>query len=97
MDNILITPETCMQFLIWSYYYHDIIPEKQKSYGTYGKFADNDVERLDSIKNSVFQCFEEESVRNACKQFQLAKERHEPCPYPQNVLDTTFALEISSL
>lgn len=83
-----------MQFLVWSYYYHDIMPEKSVSYRNCGKFADADVEKLDELKDMLFKCFEEESVLNACHQFQLAKIRHEPCPFPQSTLDAMFAKEI---
>ena len=41
-----------------------------------------------------FKCFEEQSVFNACKQFQMAKVRHEPCPFPQAALDNMFAKEV---
>ena len=30
---------------------------------------------------------------NACHQFQLAKIRHELCPFPQSTLDVMFAKE----
>ena len=46
MQEVLMTPDLCMRFLIWSYYYHDIIPEQGKSYSVSGKFAETDVERL---------------------------------------------------
>ena len=95
MDEIVMTPDACMQFLVWSYYYHGILPEKNVSYKHYGKFSDADIPHLDNVKDTVFKCFEETSVRNACKQFQLAKERHEPCPFPQDALDKLFAKEIS--
>lgn len=88
-----MTPELCMQFLVWSYYYHDILPEKERSYGDYNRFAANDVQRLDGLKEMLFKCFEASSIQNACKQFQLAKERKEACPYPKDALDTMFAKE----
>lgn len=88
-----MTPETCMQFLVWSYYYHNVMPEKSVSYKVCGKFSDSDAERLDELKDMLFKCFEEQSVVNACKQFQLAKIRQEPCPFPQEALDSIFARE----
>lgn len=94
MDEILMTQEVGMQFLVWSYYYHCIMPEKNVSYSKYGKFAVSDVKRLDELKDMLFKCFEEQSVLNACKQFQLAKIRQEPCPFPQAMLDNMFAKEI---
>ena len=94
MDEILMTQEVGMQFLVWSYYYHSIMPEKNVSYSTYGKFSANDAKRLDELKDMLFKCFEEQSVSNACKQFQLAKIRQEPCPFPQAMLDNLFAKEI---
>lgn len=94
MDEILMTPDIAMQFMVWSYYYHDIMPEQNVSYAKCGKFAHADVARLDELKDMLFRCFEQQSVINACKQFQLAKVRHEPCPFPQASLDKMFAKEI---
>ena len=28
MQEILMTPDVCMRFLVWSYYYHDIMPDE---------------------------------------------------------------------
>lgn len=88
-----MTPDVCMRFLVWSYYYHNIQPEKSMSYKTCGKFTDADATRLDELKDMLFKCFEEQSVFNACKQFEMAKQRHEPCPFPQSELDLMFAKE----
>ncbi len=88
-----MTPEVCMRFLVWSYYYHNIMPEKSVSYKHCDKFSDEDVVRLDGLKDMLFKCFEEQSVANACKQFQLAKVRNEACPFPQAELDMMFAKE----
>lgn len=93
MQEIFMTPDVCMQFLVWSYYYHGIIPERERSYSTYNKFTDEDAGRLDDLKDTLFKCFEEQSVINACRQFQLARVRQEPCPYPQDSLDRMFAKE----
>ena len=95
MENstFLMTPDVAMQFMVWSYYYHDVLPEKNVSYSKCGKFSEEDVKRLDELKDMLFKCFEEESVNNACKQFQLAKVRQEPCPFPQSTLDNMFASE----
>ena len=32
MNEILMTPEGAMQFMVWSYFYHDVMPEKNVSY-----------------------------------------------------------------
>ena len=88
-----MTPDVCMQFLVWSYYYHEVMPLKSMSYKHCGKFSDSDVKRLDELKDMLFTCFEEDSVVNACKQFQLAKVRQEPCPFSQASLDGMFAKE----
>ena len=93
MNEILMTPDVCMQFLVWSYYYHEVMPLKDMSYRDCGKFSDSDAERLDELKNMLFKCFEEDSVVNACKQFQLAKVRQESCPFSQASLDNMFAKE----
>lgn len=94
MEETLMTPDVCMMFLVWSYYYHDILPERAKSYATYKKFSDEDVTRLDKLKNTLFLTIEEQSVINACQQFRLAKVRQEPCPYSQSHLDAMFAKEL---
>ncbi len=94
MEEMLLSPETCMQFLIWSYFYHDILPEKDLSFGTYNKFSPADVIRLDEIKHSLFLSYEEQSVRNACAQFRQAKLQNEQCPYTQSQLDSMFAHEL---
>lgn len=70
------------------------MPEKAVSYKACGKFSDEDSHRLDELKDMLFKCFEEQSVANACRQFQLAKVRQEPCPFPQSELDNMFAKEI---
>lgn len=88
-----MTPDVCMRFLVWSYYYHDVIPGKAVSYKACGKFSDADSQRLDELKDMLFKCFEEQSVFNACKQFQMAKIKNEPCPFPQTELDSMFAKE----
>lgn len=93
MQETLMTPDVCMRFLVWSYYYHDVIPEKHVSYKTCGKFSEDDCQRLDTLKDTLFKCFEEQSVHNACRQIQLAKTRHEPCPFAQHELDNMFAEE----
>lgn len=89
-----MTPDMCMRFLVWSYYYHDIMPEQGRSYRACGRFSPADAERLDGLKDMLFRCFEEQSVVNACRQFRLAKERREPCPYTQAELDAMFAREV---
>lgn len=93
MQEIIMTPDICMRFLVWSYYYHDIMPEKNVSYAECGKFNATDAARLDELKTTLFKCFEEQSVVNACHQFQLAKIRNEACPFTQHELDTMFAKE----
>lgn len=86
-----MTPDVCMRFLVWSYYYHNIMPEKAVSFKVCGKFTDDDCQRLDELKEMLFKCFEEQSVVNACHQFQMAKIRQEPCPFSQAELDDMFA------
>ena len=93
MEEILMTPDVAMKFMVWSYYYHDVLPQKEVSYAVCGKFLTADVERLDEMKDMLFKCFEEDSVHRACQQFQMAKARQEPCPFPQEVLDVMFARE----
>lgn len=92
-NEIIMTPDVCMRFLVWSYYYHAVMPEKEKSYREYDLFDEEDAKRMDELKEMLFRCFEEGSVRNACQQFQLAKIRQEPCPWTQAELDAMFAKE----
>lgn len=96
MEEILMTPDACMQFLVWSYYYHGILPEKKVSYRKYNKFSEEDAIHLDELKDMLFKCFEEQSIFNACKQFEMAKIRHEKCPFSQQMLDTMFVKEKTS-
>lgn len=93
MQDILMTPDVCMRFLVWSYYYHGVMPERSVSYRVCGKFADKDAVRLDELRDLLFKCFEEQSVLNACRQFEMAKVRREPCPFAQDELDAMFASE----
>lgn len=90
-----MTPDVCMRFLVWSFYYHEVMPQKNVSYSECGKFSTEDAKRLDELKDMLFKCFEESSVVNACHQFQLAKVRQEPCPFSQAELDSMFAHPIS--
>lgn len=92
-DEVLMTPEMCMRFLVWSFYYHDILPEPGVSYAQAGRFSAADVEKLDSLRDTLFRCFEEASVRRACSQFARAKQLGEPCPFTQEELDRVFAKE----
>lgn len=62
MTPILMTPEVAMQFMVWSYFYHDVLPERNISYSVCGKFSDEDIARLDELKDMLFKCFEEQSV-----------------------------------
>ena len=91
MDEILITPDTCMKFLVWSYYYHGIAPAPATSYAATGFFTAKDAEKLDVIKDAVFKCFDEASVKRALAQFDMAKARREPCPFSESELNTLFA------
>ena len=94
MEEILMTPDVAMQFMVWSYYYHDIIPEKSVSYAKCGRFAAADVPQLDQLRDLLFKCFEAQSVYAACKQLQVAKESHAACPFTQEALDHIFAAEV---
>ena len=72
------------------------MPLRNVSYKACGKFSDDDSERLDELKDTLFKCVEEQSVFNACKQFQMAKVRNEACPFSQDELDSMFAKEIDT-
>ncbi|MBO4806082.1 MAG: hypothetical protein J5554_08570 [Paludibacteraceae bacterium] len=95
MQTTIMTQDLCMRFLVWSYYYHGIQPEKEKSFSEYGIFKESDCQRLDELKDSLFLCFEAESIHRACEQFYRARVLHEPCPYSQADLDRMFASEVN--
>lgn len=94
MSEILITPDLCMQFLVWTSYYHDIEPKRHTSYRECGRFSPMDCQRLDEIRDAVFRCFDEGAIQRSCQQIRLAKEKGEPCPYTQFQLDNIFAREL---
>ncbi len=89
-----MTPDVCMRFLVWSYYYHGIEPKPGVSYTTYAKFSQNDAARLDEMKETMFRCFEPETISASCARLYEAKQLKEPCPYTQSQLDEMFAYEI---
>lgn len=93
MQEIIMTPDVCMRFLVWSYYYHEVVPQKGVSYEECGLFPEADIDRLDTLQETLFKCFEEDSIVSACHQFRLAKLRNEPCPFSQDDLDRMFAKE----
>ena len=92
--ELIMPPDVCMRFLVWSYYYHDVMPQPGVSYRACGKFSEADAVRLDQLKDALFRSFEEPSVVRACQQFQLAKARGEACPFPQSELDSMFAAPV---
>ena len=51
MENstFLMTPDIAMQFMVWSYFYHDIHPEKNVSYSKCGKFSEEDAKAISLI------------------------------------------------
>lgn len=85
--------EVALQFMIWSYYYHDIMPASNMSYKDCGRFADEDVKRLDDFKSTLLKTFEESTVQMACKNFDSAKNDPSSCPFTQSDLDAKFAKE----
>ncbi len=89
-----MSQELCMQFIVWSYYYHTILPKENESYKECGCFTDEDAERLDALKETMFKCFTQESVTNACFHLLRAKNSDEPCVWSQEELDAKFAKEI---
>lgn len=91
MEDTYITPDMTMRFIIWSYYYHDIKPQKDVSYASYGLFAESDVDKLDFVKAALFKCYEEASLDRACLSWAHAKSLGEQCPYSQEELDEMFA------
>lgn len=95
MNEIIITPEFCMQFLVWSYYYHSIIPAREGVFSESGMFRPYDADNMDAICSKILIFYGEESIRRACRQFDKAKEVGEECPFSQEMLDTIFAKPIA--
>lgn len=91
MDDIFVTPDMCMKFMIWSYYYHGIMPNEKISYKACGMFSVSDVSKLDTIKDAIFRCYGRDSIVNMCKKFDMAKQLNEPCPFKREELDVLFA------
>lgn len=85
-----MTPDMCMKFLIWSYYYYDILPTSQYSYTTCNLFTKDVQLKLDNLKATMFLCVTEDSVKNAAEQLRMAKMRNEVCPYTKSELDNIF-------
>lgn len=95
-QEIIVTPMFCMQFIVWSYYYHNILPTSTCDYRSLCRFFPTDAERLNLIKNAVIDFYTEQSIKKACEQLDKAKEFGEHCPFTQQSLDTIFAEELSS-
>lgn len=93
MQEILMTSDTAFLFLIWSYYHHDILPQEDVSYRSYGKFSESDAQKLDEMKTMLFKCYEAGAIERSCQQFDRAKIAQEPCPFPKEELDNLFAKE----
>lgn len=94
MHDIIITPELCFQFLIWSYYYHSIMPSHKGAFISSGMFTPSDAERIEEIFSLILKFYDEDSIRQACKRLDTAKETESPCPYTQELLDMIFAKPI---
>ena len=94
-QEIIVSPMFCMQFIVWSYYYHNILPIASCNYLSLYRFSPEDAERLNNIKNAVIEFYTEQSIKKACQQFDKAKEIGEPCPFTQQSLDAIFAKEIA--
>lgn len=95
-QEIIITPIFCLQFIVWSYYYHNILPISSCDYRSLCRFSPNDADRLNLIKNAIIEFYTEQSIKKACQNFDKAKEEGEPCPFTQQFLDAIFAKELVS-
>lgn len=94
MDKYLMTQDVAMRFIVWSYFFHGIRPEKNVSYADCGKFSERDVTHLDQLRDTLFRTVTEQSVFNACAKLDMAVVMHEQSPYPQRELDKMFAKEV---
>jgi len=90
MKETLMTPDMCMKFLIWSYYYYDIIPTSDFDFAECEKLSSELVLRLNNIKDMMLRCFTEDSVLRAVEQLRKAKMQNEVCPYSKIELDAIF-------
>ena len=97
MDEILMTPDVAMRFLVWTAYYEEVVPEKGKSFARY--LSDEKraafvrrvgVVRLDRLQEALFKCFEPVSVERSVYQLNLARVRGEQCPFSRESLENVF-------
>lgn len=93
-QEAFLSQDLAMKFLVWAAYYNGIVPEENRSFGTYGLFADIDAQRLDRIKDALFKCFGSASVAAACAQMKKAKQLGEPCPFGEESLNELFGKRI---
>lgn len=99
-QEVLMTPDLAMRFLIWAVYYNGIEPKCGKSFARFTnndgskKFADNDVDRLDRIQEALFKCFDPPSVKKSVAQLRLAKEKNEICPFGETELNMLFGTSL---
>ena len=94
-QEALMPADTAMKFMTWAGYYNglDLVPGK--SFADFKRdgrslFAKSDAERLDRLTGVLFKCFEPASVANAMAVLKHAKALGEPCPFPEESLDSLF-------
>ncbi|MCR5456150.1 MAG: hypothetical protein K6F33_14300 [Bacteroidales bacterium] len=96
IQEVIMTPDLAMRFLVWTSYYHNLEPKCGKSFARFVKadgsamFAAHDVARLDRLQEALFKCFDPPSVKKSVANIRLAKEKGEPCPFSEQELDILF-------
>mgnify|MGYP007069883711 CR=1 FL=1 len=90
MNDTLMTPDMCMKFLVWSYYYNDIVPTSDFKFEKSEMITEKQAEELNNIKQAMLLCFTEDSVMRAVGQLRQAKLNNEVCPFSKVELDSIF-------
>ncbi len=90
MNDTLMTPDMCMKFLIWSYYYNNISPTADFNFEECKLFTPEQAFELNNIKRAMLLCFTEDSVVRAVEQLRMAKMKGEVCPFSKAELDAIF-------
>ena len=82
MENstFLMTPDIAMQFMVWSYYYHDVLPEKNVSYSKCGKFSEEDVKRR--TQGHAFQVLRGRVCKQCLQAIPTGKGKTGAMPFP---------------
>lgn len=96
MDQILLTQDLAMKFLVWAVYYKGLELTPQTRFASLldtdarAMFSLEECEKLDKLNAALFRCFDSQAIASASEQMHKAKALHEPCPYTEESLDMIF-------